>query len=123
MMKPQPGHGREEEDVEGPYSHERSSAPTSRPMWPSRPLPYYRRWSPWIVSAATIACVVTFIVTMYVNDCPRHRSTAGGCTAGFLGRFAFQPIKENPLLGPSSATYVVSFFLASLYISSSSSPV
>ncbi|WVZ48800.1 hypothetical protein U9M48_000207 [Paspalum notatum var. saurae] len=66
-----------------------------------RARPYYRRWSPWIVSAATAACVAIFLVTMYVNDCPRHNSN---CAATFLGRFAFQPLKENPLLGPSSAT-------------------
>jgi hypothetical protein len=63
-----------------------------------RARPYYRRWSPWLVSAATVACVAIFLVTMYVNDCPRHSSN---CAAGFLGRFAFQR-----LLGPSSATYV-----------------
>ncbi|CAD6252463.1 unnamed protein product [Miscanthus lutarioriparius] len=40
---------------------------------------------------------------MYVNDCPSHNSN---CTAGFLGRFAFQPRRENPLLGPSYATLV-----------------
>uniref|UniRef100_A0A0A9DZW1 Uncharacterized protein n=1 Tax=Arundo donax TaxID=35708 RepID=A0A0A9DZW1_ARUDO len=46
---------------------------------------------------------------MFVNDCPRHGSPLGGCVAaGFLRRFAFQPLRENPLLGPSSATYVSS---------------
>jgi len=70
-----------------------------------RARPYYRRWSPWLVSAATAACVAIFLVTMYVNDCPRHNSNSN-CAAGFLGRFAFQPLRENPLLGPSSATLV-----------------
>ncbi|GJN25878.1 hypothetical protein PR202_gb13764 [Eleusine coracana subsp. coracana] len=115
-MKPLP---RREEDVEvlveRPYSHEgpppippippRDSRNSSRR--PLRARPYYRRWSPWIVSAATVACVIVFVVTMYVNDCPRHRSAIGGCTVTFLGRFAFQPTKENPLLGPSSATLIV----------------
>jgi hypothetical protein len=117
-MKPQPGRDQEDVEVlvERPYSHDRSSPPSSpgprpattarpRPTPPLRARPYYRRWSPWIVSATTIACVVVFVVTMYVNDCPRRRSATGGCAAGFLGRFAFQPLKENPLLGPSSATY------------------
>ncbi|GJN05188.1 hypothetical protein PR202_ga22797 [Eleusine coracana subsp. coracana] len=116
-MKPLP---RREEDVEilveRPYSHEgppphppippvlpRNSSGSRRPL---RARPYYRRWSPWIVSAATVACIAVFVVTMYVNDCPRHRSAVGGCTVTFLGRFAFQPIKENPLLGPSSATTI-----------------
>jgi hypothetical protein len=120
MTKPQPGRGQEDVQVlvQRPYSHDRSSPPSSpgpRPATTARPRPtpppplrarpYYRRWSPWIVSAATVACVVVFVVTMYVNDCPRRRSATGGCAAGFLGRFAFQPLKENPLLGPSSATY------------------
>ena len=86
-----------------------------------RARPYYRRWSPWLVSAATAACVAIFLVTMYVNDCPRHNSNSN-CAAGFLGRFAFQPLRENPLLGPSSATYVhttrllsfLSLFLSSI---------
>ncbi|KAF8698444.1 hypothetical protein HU200_035184 [Digitaria exilis] len=50
---------------------------------------------------------------MYVNNCPAHASSlsprrgggGGSCVArGFLHRFAFQPLRENPLLGPSSAT-------------------
>ncbi|XP_016169986.2 RHOMBOID-like protein 1 isoform X1 [Arachis ipaensis] len=40
---------------------------------------------------------------MYVNDCPKHLFR-GSCVASFLGRFSFQPLKENPLLGPSSYT-------------------
>ncbi|XP_048570410.1 RHOMBOID-like protein 2 isoform X1 [Triticum urartu] len=67
-----------------------------------RARPYYRRWTPWLVPAASIACVAVFLVTMFVNDCPNR--SAGNCSAGFLGRFAFQPLKENPLLGPSSTT-------------------
>ncbi|CAL4982449.1 unnamed protein product [Urochloa decumbens] len=112
MMKP--GAGGEDEDVqvlvERPYSHEaggpRRPAPTPPPphnphQQMIRARPYYRRWSPWMVPGATVACVALFLVTMYVNDCPKHSSS---CAAGFLGRFAFQPLKENPLLGPSSAT-------------------
>ncbi|XP_062196941.1 RHOMBOID-like protein 2 isoform X2 [Phragmites australis] len=71
------------------------------PQGTLRARPYNRRWSPWIVSAATVACIVVFLVTMYVNDCPGR---SNNCTARFLGRFAFQPLRENPLLGPSSAT-------------------
>ncbi|CAD6204233.1 unnamed protein product [Miscanthus lutarioriparius] len=47
---------------------------------------------------------------MYVNNCPAHatassRRGGGACVArGFLHRFSFQPLSENPLLGPSSAT-------------------
>jgi hypothetical protein len=56
-----------------------------------------------------------FALTMYVNDCPAHAASAdaavGGASAAQgcllqqdLGRFAFQPYRENPLVGPSSAT-------------------
>jgi hypothetical protein len=69
-----------------------------------RARPYYRRWTPWLVPAASVACVVVFLVTMSVNDCPDRG--LGNCFASFLGRFSFQPLKENPLLGPSSTAYV-----------------
>ncbi|KAM6586980.1 hypothetical protein CsatA_009585 [Cannabis sativa] len=46
-----------------------------------------------------------FIVVMYVNDCPKNNSGfQGNCVARFLGRFSFQPLKENPLFGASSST-------------------
>lgn len=53
-----------------------------------------------MVPSIVVANVVVFVITMYVNDCPKYSVT---CFAGFLGRFSFQPLKENPLLGPSSA--------------------
>ncbi|KAF8747641.1 hypothetical protein HU200_013213 [Digitaria exilis] len=136
MMKPG-GARNDDEDVqvlvERPYSHETGPAPPRPPPAAAAPghrhhqrqqqqqqqliraRPYYRRWTPWIVSAATLACVAIFVVTMAVNDCPKHNTN---CFAGFLGRFAFQPLKENPLLGPSSATiglvYLISGFGGSL---------
>ncbi|KAI4974625.1 RHOMBOID-like protein 2 [Hordeum vulgare subsp. vulgare] len=66
-----------------------------------------RQWWPWLVPTVLGACVSVFAVEMYLNDCPRHGSTLGGdapCVAGFLRQFSFQPLRENPLLGPSSAT-------------------
>ncbi|WVZ91794.1 hypothetical protein U9M48_037920 [Paspalum notatum var. saurae] len=67
-----------------------------------------RRWWPWLVPTVLVACIAVFAAEMFVNDCPRHGSTLGGgaecVAAGFLRRFAFQPLRENPLLGPSSAT-------------------
>uniref|UniRef100_A0A0E0QM08 RHOMBOID-like protein n=1 Tax=Oryza rufipogon TaxID=4529 RepID=A0A0E0QM08_ORYRU len=65
-----------------------------------------RRWWPWLVPTVLVACIVVFLVEMFVNDCPRHGSPLRGesCVAGFLHQFAFQPLRENPLLGPSSAT-------------------
>ncbi|GAV78273.1 Rhomboid domain-containing protein [Cephalotus follicularis] len=63
-----------------------------------RPL---NRWVPWLVPGFTVANIVVFVITMYVNDCPKNSTS---CVARFLGRFSFQPTKENPLLGPSSST-------------------
>jgi len=63
-----------------------------------------RKWWPWLVPTVIVACIAVFVVEMYENNCPRHGSQFGGCVAGFLRRFSFQPLRENPLLGPSSST-------------------
>ncbi|KAJ4725798.1 Rhomboid-like protein [Melia azedarach] len=81
-----------------------SSQPSMAPRGPDmseyfRP---FKRYSPWVVPAFVAANVVLFAITMYINDCPRNSAT--GCFAKFLGRFSFQPMKENPLLGPSATT-------------------
>ncbi|XP_078428535.1 RHOMBOID-like protein 2 [Wolffia australiana] len=61
----------------------------------------FRKWIPWMVPSFVVANIAVFVVTMYENDCPKQSSS---CVARFLGRFSFQPFKENPLLGPSSST-------------------
>jgi hypothetical protein len=66
-----------------------------------------RKWWPWLVPTVIVACIAVFVVEMYENNCPKHGSQLGDCVAGFLRRFSFQPLRENPLLGPSSSTYVV----------------
>nr|CAB3500364.1 unnamed protein product [Digitaria exilis] len=70
-----------------------------------------REWVPWFVPVVVAVNIAVFAVAMYVNNCPAHaaatlrRGGGGACVArGFLHRFAFQPLRENPLLGPSSAT-------------------
>ena len=65
-----------------------------------------REWVPWLVPAFVATNVAVFAVAMYVNNCPAHAARGGGkCVgAGFFRRFAFQPLTQNPLLGPSSAT-------------------
>nr|GMC69353.1 RHOMBOID-like protein 1 [Ipomoea batatas] len=60
---------------------------------------HFRKWVPWLIPCFVIANVVMFVITMYVNDCPKNSVS---CIARFLGRFSFQPFSENPLLGPSS---------------------
>eukprot|EP00257_Ricinus_communis_P028279 XP_025015693.1 RHOMBOID-like protein 1 [Ricinus communis] len=61
-----------------------------------------KKWKPWIIPSFVIANIVMFVITMYVNNCPKNSVS---CVASFLGRFSFQPFKENPLLGPSSNTF------------------
>ncbi|CAA3024408.1 RHOMBOID 1 [Olea europaea subsp. europaea] len=60
---------------------------------------HFKKCFPWLVPSFVLANVVMFIITMSVNNCPKNSVS---CVAGFLGRFSFQPFKENPLLGPSS---------------------
>nr|CAD1817639.1 unnamed protein product [Ananas comosus var. bracteatus] len=66
------------------------------PPPPRRPRPR-QRWAPWLVPAIVAANVVVFAVTMSVNDCPKRSSS---CVVRFLGRFSFQPLKENPSSAP-----------------------
>ncbi|KAJ4956051.1 hypothetical protein NE237_012834 [Protea cynaroides] len=62
-------------------------------------------WSSWLIPVFVIANLVLFIMTMYVNNCPKKNTgLQGECVAGGLGRFSFQPLRENPLFGPSSTT-------------------
>lgn len=66
-----------------------------------REVKHFKKWLPWLIPSFVVANVVMFIVTMYVNNCPKNSVS---CIARFLGRLSFQPFKENPLLGPSSNT-------------------
>jgi hypothetical protein len=80
----------------------------SAPYMPPSPF-YYdnaaaherHHWA-WLVPLVVIANVAMFVVVMFYNNCPRG---SGECVGrGFLRRFSFQPLKENPLLGPSATT-------------------
>ncbi|EXC34104.1 Inactive rhomboid protein 1 [Morus notabilis] len=72
--------------------------------------PYYvetseHQWTSWLVPMFVVANIAVFIVAMYINNCPKNNSGfEGDCVAKFLGRLSFQPLKENPLFGPSSST-------------------
>lgn len=71
--------------------------------------PYYfesteRQWTSWIVPMFVIVNVALFVVAMFVNNCPKGNQRSGECVARFLGRFSFEPLKDNPLFGPSSLT-------------------
>ncbi|XP_014523822.1 RHOMBOID-like protein 2 [Vigna radiata var. radiata] len=59
----------------------------------------------WLVPMFVGANIVVFVIFMYINNCPKNNlGPQGGCVAKFLGRFSFEPMQENPLLGPSSST-------------------
>ncbi|XAR55041.1 hypothetical protein NMG60_11030417 [Bertholletia excelsa] len=58
-------------------------------------------WTPWLVPMIVVANVGMFIIVMYINNCPKYNSA---CVAKFLGKFSFEPLRENPLFGPSSST-------------------
>lgn len=63
------------------------------------------QWTSWLIPMFVVANIAMFIVVMYINNCPKHViSGAHKCVARFLGRFSFQPLRENPLFGPSSST-------------------
>ncbi|XP_058085923.1 RHOMBOID-like protein 2 [Magnolia sinica] len=71
--------------------------------------PYYyetteRKSTSWAIPSFVTANIAVFIVTMYINNCPNNRQTNGECVARFLGRFSFQPLRQNPLFGPSSSS-------------------
>ncbi|KAK9920655.1 hypothetical protein M0R45_029203 [Rubus argutus] len=76
-----------------------SPAPSTPPVY--REIKHFKKWVVWLIPSFVIANVIMFIITMYVNNCPKNSIS---CIATFLGRFSFQPFKENPLLGPSSST-------------------
>ncbi|XP_065879673.1 RHOMBOID-like protein 1 [Euphorbia lathyris] len=61
----------------------------------------FRRWLPWLVPLFVFANIVVFVISMYINNCPENSSS---CVGKFLGRFSFESMKTNPLLGPSSST-------------------
>ncbi|KAF5729966.1 inactive rhomboid protein 1-like [Tripterygium wilfordii] len=64
-----------------------------------------KQWTSWLVPMIVVANVAVLIVAMYVNNCPKNNlGFDGNCVAKFLGRLSFQPLKENPLFGPSSST-------------------
>lgn len=100
--------GRGPSPLLSPPPADRRTSPLPAPAAPpprrvDRDFRLFRRWFPWLVPCFVVANIALFIITMYENDCPKN-SLGGSCVAPFLGRFSFQPLKENPLFGPSSST-------------------
>lgn len=80
---------------------EPSSTPIAIPYMELQPSKKRRSWMvPLFVATNT----VILLVTMVVNDCPKNSGTPSKCIPRFLGRLSFQPLKENPLFGPSATT-------------------
>ncbi|KAL0714086.1 hypothetical protein Bca4012_021064 [Brassica carinata] len=72
---------------------------------PSRKNRGNTQWTAWLTLVIVLACIAVFIVVMLINDFPTMFAGANGdCVPRFLRRFSFQPLRENPLLGPSSST-------------------
>ncbi|MED6180435.1 Retinoblastoma-like protein 1 [Stylosanthes scabra] len=67
----------------------------------NKELKHFMKWVSWLIPTIVIANVFVFIITMYVNNCPKNSYS---CIARILGRFSFEPFNENPLLGPSALT-------------------
>ncbi|KAG8381360.1 hypothetical protein BUALT_Bualt06G0114200 [Buddleja alternifolia] len=70
-----------------------------------------RGWVSWLIPMFVVANIAVFVVEMYLNNCPKHIKNRGlgyrdgdRCVARFFGRLSFQPLRENPLFGPSSST-------------------
>lgn len=94
LAHPIPYRGDSHPDPQGPYG--------LPPPNPPRRKPFYLAYS-WLVPlGVVVTCCIVFVIEMVVNDCS-NRSRVGGqeCVANFLGRLSFQPLRENPLLGPS----------------------
>ncbi|XP_077254254.1 RHOMBOID-like protein 5 [Tasmannia lanceolata] len=62
----------------------------------------HEAWTPWLVPTFALINAISFALTMYINNCPSFSSSC--LFVPQLGRFSFQPLTENPLLGPSIAT-------------------
>ena len=90
-------------DVEKGGSGRKEAGKVPSPLYPQHE--GEREWVPWIVPVFLVANITVFVVVMYANNCPAHTLPRDGkCVARFLHRFSFQPLRQNPLLGPSSAT-------------------
>ncbi|CAN8256970.1 unnamed protein product [Cochlearia groenlandica] len=103
----------EEDDLENRISaKDRGIGPPSRPVSYSDSGGVYDALSSsqstsWLVPLFVVANVAVFVVAMFVNNCPENYESRGPnrhCVARFLGRLSFEPLRNNPLFGPSSRT-------------------
>ncbi|XP_054784882.1 RHOMBOID-like protein 5 isoform X1 [Prosopis cineraria] len=91
-------------DTETRRGHRKSRSETPQPT-PRFSPPLPKPWFPWFVPLIFVVNVALFWYSMYYNDCPAKIDKDRKCLLSeYLGRFSFQPFKENPLLGPSTRT-------------------
>ncbi|WJX70027.1 RHOMBOID-like protein 5 [Trifolium repens] len=87
-----------------PFSSDIEAARYPPPPPPSFYMQQPRQWFSWLVPLIFIANVAMFVYSMYINDCPGYLNEDVCLFYQYLGRFSFQPFRENPLLGPSVRT-------------------
>eukprot|EP00475_Leptophrys_vorax_P035777 TRINITY_DN5942_c0_g1_i3.p1 TRINITY_DN5942_c0_g1~~TRINITY_DN5942_c0_g1_i3.p1 ORF type:complete len:489 (-),score=-26.19 TRINITY_DN5942_c0_g1_i3:246-1712(-) len=110
---PPPSYGYSQASVVGGGAAAASTASVGPPLGhaayydavPDEPKkPFYKR-IPWLAVTVVVACLIVFVVTMAVNNCPGHPHPRGqSCVLPFLGRFSFEPLSVNPLFGPTAMT-------------------
>eukprot|EP00249_Psilotum_nudum_P011298 c23086_g1_i1 orf=183-1346(+) len=103
--------GGESEDIERKGSMGRRSSRGVHPVQEPFPVApgqvavdesHLRKRYSWLIPLFLVANVTMFVIVMYVNNCPRNIIPGKHCVVRFFGRLSFQPLSENPLLGPSS---------------------
>ncbi|KAL2926494.1 RHOMBOID-like protein 5 [Bienertia sinuspersici] len=88
-----------ETGVGGPFYH---YTPPPTPIYP----PPRESYLSWLVPIIFMVDIALFALTMYENNCPdSHAQPHHQCIFHeYLGRFSFEPLTVNPLLGPTTPT-------------------
>ncbi|GFS31169.1 hypothetical protein Acr_00g0015990 [Actinidia rufa] len=90
----------EEKQLQIKVHHHRSS---SSPLPPTKIYQPFKTHFTWLVPSFVITNIILFKWSRCTSTTAQKNSPK--CLgADLLGRFAFQNLKENPLLGPSGAT-------------------
>ncbi|GJN40057.1 hypothetical protein PR202_gb29224 [Eleusine coracana subsp. coracana] len=101
-IKPPPGRYNASGGAAPPYPYPYPPQQQPSPFYYDDAAAQERHHRSWLVPLVVVANVAMFLVVMFYNNCP---SSGGNCVGRrYLRRFSFQPLKENPLLGPSAAT-------------------
>jgi hypothetical protein len=71
----------------------------------AQPLPQVeRKYRPWLTGVIVVLYAAIFLVTMGINNCPKHTFPTKACFPTVFGLFALQPTGQNSLHGPSRVT-------------------